>query len=164
MNRVLLEKAAAAARRVGRVFLTVAAPGGAPFIAPVRFGEIDAASRVVVEEWICPAALEDLERHRRTVLLVYDPAVDEGFQIIGGLEAVSDTQMLDGYAAGAPGGVPQVRRRLVIRPTQVLALKTCDAIRGAFDPGEPMGAGDECTCCGVEREAACPEPGSPPGA
>ncbi|MFB3890554.1 MAG: pyridoxamine 5'-phosphate oxidase family protein [Phycisphaerae bacterium] len=121
MNTAALDKALSLAARVGHVLIATAGPDGSPHLATARRFEAAGDGLVAVREWFCPGTVENLQANSRISIVAWDPASDEGYQVLGRVEHVDDCAIMDGYAPGAPS-VPQVQKRLIIRPRRVLAF------------------------------------------
>ena len=56
-------------------------------------------------------------------LVIWDPKVDKGYQVVGKTEGVEDVALLDGYVPGLESLLPQGKRRMYIRAEKVLAFQ-----------------------------------------
>jgi len=134
MNPINLNRAAALARKGGHLFVATADRQGYPHVAPAaRMNVIAEKEKVEIEAWFCPVTLQNLERNQRVDLVVWDPGLNEGYQVLGRNESVEEIAILDGYDASAVENfrVPQVERRLKMRVEKVLPLR-----RGAHTDDE----------------------------
>ena len=63
--------------------------------------------------------------YKRVDLVIWDPKLDEGYQLLGQNEAIEDLAMMNGYDSSAAGRpqIPQVERRLKIRVEKVLPFQ-----------------------------------------
>ncbi len=126
MNPKSLNRAVVLARKGAHLFVTTADPRGHPHVAPAaRMKGLPGKGEVEVEAWFCPATLRNLERNNRVNLVVWDPGLNEGYQLLGKNEAVEEIAILDGYDASAVENfqIPQVERRLKIRVEKVLSFR-----------------------------------------
>jgi hypothetical protein len=126
MNAETLKKAVILAKKVGRVFVATADPKGLPHIAIAgRITLISDDGRVAVEAWFCPGTVDNLLRNQKTALVIWDPSVDNGYQLLGETEKVEDTAIMDGYAPRSEDKppLPQVERRLLIRVDKIIGFK-----------------------------------------
>jgi uncharacterized protein len=122
MLAVHTQKAVALGRRLVNVWLATAAEG-LPHVAAahVRGGQ---DNRMVLAAWFCPRTLANLSKNRQVSVVVWDPASEQGFQLDGVVEAITEVAMLDGFVPGleGPTPIPQAERELEIRVTAVLAF------------------------------------------
>jgi hypothetical protein len=81
--------------------------------------------RVAVEAWFCPGTVANLQSNRHIALIIWDPNMDNGYQLLGETEKVEDTAIMNGYAPGLEdkSALPQVERRLVIRVDKIIGFK-----------------------------------------
>jgi hypothetical protein len=119
-----LKQALALAATVKTVLVATAHADGRPHVAVA--GKIEALpdGRVAVSEWFCPGTVSNLERNPRVALVLWDPAEDAGYQLIGEVEEVEESAFLNGYLPEGEGArpVPQTRRRLTVRVTGIFAF------------------------------------------
>jgi len=119
-----LKQALALAETVKTVLVATAHADGRPHVAVA--GKIDPLpdGRVTVSEWFCPGTVSNLERNPRISLVLWDPAEDAGYQLIGEVEEVEESAFLNGYLPEGEGArpVPQTRRRLTVRVTGIFAF------------------------------------------
>jgi general stress protein 26 len=119
-----LKQALALAETVKTVLVATADGNGRPHLAVA--GKIEALpdGRVAVSEWFCPGTVSNLEENPRISLVLWDPAGDAGYQLMGQVEEVEESAFLDGYLPEGEGArpLPQTRRRLTIRVTGILAF------------------------------------------
>jgi hypothetical protein len=126
MKVELLKKAIALAKNVGHVFIVTADATGLPHVAAA--GKISLApdeGRVAVEAWFCPATVANLQTNQQTALVIWDPHMDNGYQLLGETEKMEDTAIMDGYAPGLEhkSTLPQVERRLLIRVDKTIGFR-----------------------------------------
>ncbi len=121
MNPAALDQAVALVGRTGNVLVATADEAGRPHVAAAGSIIAEGHERIAVREWFCPGTVEDLQANSRISIVAWDAASDEGYQVLGQVERVDDSATMDGYIPGAPP-VPQVQKRLIIRPQRVLAF------------------------------------------
>ena len=90
-----------------------------------RINLISNEGSVAVEDWFCPGTMANLQANRNTALIIWDPKMDKGYQLLGKTEKVKDTAMMDGYVPNLEDkpALPQVERQLLIRVNKVMAFK-----------------------------------------
>jgi general stress protein 26 len=119
-----LRQALALAKTVKTVLVATADGDGRPHLAAA--GKIEALpdGRVAVSEWFCPGTVSNLEKNPRISLVLWDPAGDAGYQLMGQVEEVEESAFLNGYLSEeeAARPLPQTRRRLTIQVTGILAF------------------------------------------
>jgi len=117
MKSGAVQRAVDLGAKLGHVFVATADAKGFPHVAAA--GGISPASqgRVAVDAWFCPGTVANLEQNRRIALVVWDPARDEGYQILGVVEEVEEQAIMNGYVPGMGDSTPppQVERRLLVR-------------------------------------------------
>jgi hypothetical protein len=126
MNVETLKKAVLLAKNVGRVFVATADPKGLPHVAVAgKTTLISDEGRVAVEAWFCPGTMANLHANRRTALVIWEPNVDHGYQLLGETEEVEDTAIMNGYTPNLAKKepLPQVERRLLIRVDKIIGFK-----------------------------------------
>jgi len=126
MKVELLKQAITLAKNVGHVFVATADATGLPHVAAA--GRISLASdggRVAVEAWFCPATVANLQANQQTALVIWDPNMDNGYQLLGETEKIEDTAIMNGYASGLEDKptLPQVERRLLIRVDKTIGFR-----------------------------------------
>jgi hypothetical protein len=126
VNREILKEVVLLAKNIGHVLIATADVKGLPHIAAA--GRINLTSEegsVVVEDWFCPGTMANLQANRNTALIIWDPKMDKGYQLLGKTEKVEDTAMMDGYSPDSEDkpALPQVERRLLIRVNKVMAFR-----------------------------------------
>ncbi len=124
MNPELLARAIALFEKTGYVFVATADANGTPHIATARHLECIVGGALAVAEWFCPDTIDNLQQNSHTALVIWDVALDNGYQIVGEVERVEDRAMMDGYhvAEEMVEPMPQVERRLILRPDKVLGF------------------------------------------
>lgn len=121
MNRETLEEAVALGDEVGYVFVATADAGGLPHLAAAGAVSLETDGRVGVTEWFCPGTMANLEDSRQIALVVWDPEMDRGYQLLGRVTEIKEQAVIDGYVPEAgEGASPQVERELVISVEEIL--------------------------------------------
>jgi hypothetical protein len=113
--------------RVGRCWVATSGADGSPHLATAngmerRPGE---PAGLTVSYWFCPRTVENLEHNTRVSITVWDPAVDQGYQLVGAVRRVEDRAWLDGFDAREEpdASYPSVERALVVEVAEVLAFR-----------------------------------------
>lgn len=122
MNLQTLQKAVAMAGRAGHILVATADAQGLPHLAAAGKMWLDEEGHLAVGAWFCPGTVGNLRDNRRIAVVVWDPATDTGYQLLGQVEQILDLAVLDGYApeqSPAPP-IPQVERELQIRVDKIL--------------------------------------------
>jgi predicted pyridoxine 5'-phosphate oxidase superfamily flavin-nucleotide-binding protein len=119
-----IEKAVALAARVGTVFVATADADGLPHVASAGRVATSPGGKVVLADWFCPGTVHNLGRNPRISIVIWDAARDEGFQLLGEVEAVKELGMLNGYrpGEGESPSPPQVERELTVRVDRILVF------------------------------------------
>jgi len=126
VNIEILKEAVLLAKNIGHVLIATADEKGLPHVAAA--GRINLTSdrgSVVVEDWFCPGTMANLQANRNTALIIWDPKMDKGYQLLGRTEKVEDTAMMNGYVPNLEDkpAFAQVERRLFIRVKKVMAFR-----------------------------------------
>jgi len=121
MKIEILKKAMALADQVGYVLVATADRRGLPHVASSRRIELRPDGRIAVSEWFCPGTLSNLQQNPKISLVVWEPATDIGFQMLGTTEGVEDLSMMDGFSPAAERkDLPQVERRILVKVDQLV--------------------------------------------
>ncbi|MEW6219848.1 MAG: pyridoxamine 5'-phosphate oxidase family protein [Thermodesulfobacteriota bacterium] len=116
-------RAVALARRMRHLFIATADAAGLPHLAAAEEMALRADGRLAVTAWFCPQTVVNLSANPRISVVAWDSAADDGLQVLGEAEAVEEVAFLDGLAPGEEAHpLPQVERRIVIRPTRTLVF------------------------------------------
>jgi uncharacterized protein len=112
------------AAKLEHIFVATAGSGGTPHVAAAAELSSISADRVAVSAWFCPGTLANLQNNKQISLVVWDPANDHGFQLLGVVEQIEDLAVLNGYAQEMEGpvSIPQVERRLHVRVKKVIGF------------------------------------------
>lgn len=120
MNPATLKTAVSLAARMGHIFVATAGADGTPHLAAAA--KIALAGELVeVSAWFCPATVANLRLNRAVSLVVWEPATDHGYQLLGQAERVEELAMMDGFMPQEElHPLPQVERKLVVRVQHIL--------------------------------------------
>lgn len=122
MHKDVLSKAVALARNLGHVLLATTGPDGVPHLAAAGTIAAPDEHHLAVSDWFCPGTLDNLDHQRHIAIVVWDAPADHGWQLIGEVEQVRDTAVMDGYEGPDKpvATLPQVRQQLLVRVDKVL--------------------------------------------
>lgn len=113
--------------RVGRCFVATADARGCPHLATAsRLERVSTeGTRLRIRYWFCPRTVDNVEDNPRVSVTVWDPATDEGYQMLGRVEQVVDGAYLDGVDPRPDEEVryPSVERVLVVVLEQILDFR-----------------------------------------
>jgi hypothetical protein len=125
MNQKTLNQAIVLAQRLQHVFVATADGKGLPHMGAAGKLALTPEGRVAVAAWFCPMTLANLQKNRRVSLVIWDPKVDTGYQLLGETEKVEEIAIMDGYAPGVElhPPLPQVERRLLVRVDKIIDFK-----------------------------------------
>lgn len=125
MNTEMLEKVVQLAQNVGYVFIATTDADKWPHMAAARTLTLNDDGRIDVNEWFCPGTMSNLQANRHVSVIVWDPATDIGYQLLGDMEYEMDIGMTDGYAPEMKNKslLPQVKSELVIRVSKITDFK-----------------------------------------
>ena len=119
-----IERAVALAQRLQHAFVATSNREGTPHIAAAASLSLADDNSLSVSSWFCPATVSNLQENRKVSVVVWNPETDEGVQVVGAVERIEETAILDGYAPEIETAEPspQVERRLVVSVEQVIAF------------------------------------------
>jgi len=122
MQKHAIEQAVDLGRKLRHVFVATADSSGLPHMAAASSIAAVSDRKISIAEWFCPGTLENLDQNRRVAVVVWDAAADQGYQLLGEVEAVEDQAVMNGYAPEMKSRqpMPQVEWRLVFRVDKVL--------------------------------------------
>ena len=134
MNLDKLERAIRLGKKLEHVFIAVVDGKGAPHVNSARRIERIDDRHFAVEEWICPLTVKNLSENPQMAVVVWDPAADDGYEILGEVLMLEGEAFLNGYAPEVEDHavLPQVKRRLIIRAERIAAFShalRCDAVQ-----------------------------------
>lgn len=106
------------------ILLATADAGGEPHLASAGSITAEPPDRVRVRYWFCPQSLANLDRNRSVAVVLWNARIDTGYQLIGKVEKVEQTMMMDGLAPEEETEpIPQAEQELLIRVHKVLAFR-----------------------------------------
>ena len=125
MEIATLRRASKLAERIGHIQVATVGQDGVPHMTVAGKLAIDPEGLVEVTAWFCPMTVENLSMNRAISLVIWDPAADKGYQLLGMTERLEDMAYLDGYIPEQEDDVPipQVMRKLVIRVDKILDFR-----------------------------------------
>jgi len=134
MNSKTLERAVALGKKLEHFFVAFVGTGGFPYVNSARRIEPVAENQFAVEEWICPLTVKHLSEKPKMAVLIWDPASDEGYEILGEVLMFESQAYLNGYAPEVEENAyrPQVQRKLIVRAEKITAFShalRCDDIQ-----------------------------------
>ena len=117
-----IQQAVNLAQSLQHVFVATSDASGLPHLAAASRIEVVEDAKVAISEWFCPGTMENLEQNRRIALVIWDAAVDKGYQLLGEVEDMNREAMMNGYAPelASRQPLPQVEWRLTVRVDKVL--------------------------------------------
>jgi len=134
MNAKKLERAIKLGKRVEHFFVALVGGDGFPYVNSARQIEQVADNQFAIEEWICPLTVQHLSENPKMAVLIWDPAADDGYEILGEVLMFEGQAFLNGFAPEVEESayLPQVRRKLIIRAEKITAFShalRCDDIQ-----------------------------------
>jgi hypothetical protein len=139
MNSKKLERAIGLGKRIGHFFVAFMGSDGFPYVNSARRIEPVVGNQFAIEEWVCPLTLTHVKENPKLAVLIWDPAVGAGFEILGEVLMFENQAFLNGFAPEVEesGYLPQVQRQLIIRAHKITdfshALR-CDDIQRLTTP------------------------------
>lgn len=117
-----LGHAVALGKRLGQAFVLTADENGVPHLASASRLESAGGRRVSLSEWFCPGTLSNLQINPHISVVVWDSGADEGFQMVGESEGVTEEAVMDGFtgAGSKASHFPQVERTILVRVDRVI--------------------------------------------
>ena len=124
MDTETLKKAVDLAEKIQHIMVATADSTGKPHVATALKLKILSDDRVAVEAWFCPGTVINLGQNHKVALVVWDPASDNGYQLIGKVEKIEDLAILNGYTTEIEElePSPQVERQLEVRVDSILVF------------------------------------------
>ena len=134
MNSKKLERAIELGVRLEHFFVAWVGVEGFPYMNSARRIEQVAENQFAVEEWICPLTLKHLSENSKMAVLIWDPASDDGYEILGEVLMFESQAYLNRFApeVGENAYLPQVQRKLIVRAEKITAFShalRCDDIQ-----------------------------------
>jgi hypothetical protein len=139
MNGKKLERAIELGKRVEHLFLALMGADNFPYVNSAREIEQVAENQFAIEEWICPLTVKHLSENPKMAVLIWDPASDDGYEILGEVLMFESQAFLNGFAPEVEKDayLPQVKRKLIIRAEKITAFShalRCDDIHQLAEP------------------------------
>ena len=133
MNAKKLERAIELGKRVEHFFIALVGADAFPYVNSARRIEHVGGNQFAIEEWICPLTVQHLSENPKMAVLIWDPAFDDGYEILGEVLVFEGQAFLNGFAPEVEGDayLPQVKRKLIIRAEKITAFShalRCDDI------------------------------------
>jgi hypothetical protein len=134
MSHRRLERAIELGKRTEHFFVTLMGEGGFPYINSAHQIEPVAENQFAIEEWICPLTVQQLSGNPKIGVLIWDPAADDGYEILGEVLMFDGQAFLNGFAPEIEESayLPQVKRKLIVRAERIAAFShalRCDEIQ-----------------------------------
>jgi hypothetical protein len=134
MDSKKLEQAIALGKRLEHFFVAWVGTEGFPYVNSARRIEQVAENQFAVEEWICPLTIKHLSENSKMAVLIWDPASDDGYEILGEVLMFESQAYLNGFAPEVEKDayLPQVKRKLIVRAEKITAFThalRCDDIQ-----------------------------------
>lgn len=134
MNANQLERAVEFGKRAGNVFMAVVGPDGYPIVNSARQIEQVGDNQFAIEDWVRPLTVKHVKEKPKMAVLIWDPAADNGYEILGEVLMFENQAFLNGFAPEVEGSgyLPQVQRKIIIRADQITAFShalRCDDIQ-----------------------------------
>lgn len=116
-NQKLLEKAVKLGRSNGCIIIATADKNGFPHIATAGQIGFESDKRMFVSGWFCPGTLSNLDENQKIALVSWSATNDIGYQVIGVMEKMDETAMLNGFEPKMEPekAVPQIERKITLR-------------------------------------------------
>jgi hypothetical protein len=134
MNAKQLERAIELGKRIEHFFVALVSGDGFPYVNSARHIEQVADNQFAIEEWLCPLMVEHLSANPKMAVLIWDPAAEDGYEILGEVLMFEDQAFLNGFAPEVEESddLPQVERKLIVRAEKITAFShalRCDEIQ-----------------------------------
>lgn len=139
MNSKQLERAVELGKRAGHFFTALVGPNGYPYVNSARQIEQVGDNQFAIEDWVCPLTVKHVTENPKMAVLIWDPAVHNGYEILGEVLMFENQAFLNGFAPEVEESnyLPQVQRKLIIRADQITAVShalRCDDIQRLTTP------------------------------
>lgn len=125
--------------KLGYVLLATADASGFPNLAVANVINRVSEDKLTISSWFCPATVANLRRNPRLDVIVWDSDTDQGYQILGTAEQVTDIAVLDGYTPERPeprARVAQTEREVTVKVEKVFSFARapyCDMDSGGTE-------------------------------
>jgi len=125
MNKKILNQAVALAQKLRHVFVATTDGKGLPHMAAAGKMALTPEGRLALAAWFCPMTVANLQKNHRVSLVIWDPQVDIGYQLLGEAEKVEEIAMMNGYAPRVESQhpLPQVERQILVRVDKIIDFK-----------------------------------------
>ncbi len=125
MEPDILVEAVRLALKQGSVFLITADAEGWPHLAVAGKVGLTPEKHLALEEWYCPRTMINLRANPRVDVVIWDPAADQGYQLLGEVEEIRDLGIVTGHNGGAEGSppVPVVERQLTVHVDRAMLFR-----------------------------------------
>jgi predicted pyridoxine 5'-phosphate oxidase superfamily flavin-nucleotide-binding protein len=124
VKQEIVKSAVSLGQKLKHIFVATADADGLPHVAAA--GRISMADDglITVAAWFCPGTVMNIGQNPKVSLVLWDAVADTGHQLLGKVEKVEDSAMLNGYVPELEGKdpSPQVERRLLVRVEKVIAF------------------------------------------
>ncbi len=123
MKQAKLKEAVLLAQRLHRTFVATSSADGMPHVAVASSLSLSDQNVVVVRDWFCPGTVANASGGHGIALVVWDPELDKGYQLLGAVEEVQELAMMNGYSPKEEQtSMPQVQRALHVRVGRILVF------------------------------------------
>ena len=124
IKREIIQSVVTLGQKLGHVFVATADSKGLPHVAAAGRISLGADGLLAVAAWFCPGTVVNLEHNTKITLVVWDAVADIGYQLLGNVEKIEETAMMDGYIPEmeSTGPSPQVERQLLVKVNKVMAF------------------------------------------
>ena len=123
-TRDLLEKAVRLSRENGYLLIGTSDAEGLPHLATAGQIGLEPDKRMSITGWFCPGTLYNLDQNKKLSVVVWNTTEDIGYQILGEMEEMVETAMLNGFVPliEIKKTVPQTENKVVFRVRSVLGF------------------------------------------
>ena len=112
------------AKSLGHVFVATADQNGLPHLAAAKELSLGDDGLIEVAAWFCPGTVSNLQVNNNISIVVWNPANDRGYQLLGKLERMKEMAVMDGYAPELEEvPLPQVERKIIVRVDKILDFR-----------------------------------------
>ncbi len=103
-------------QKLQQILVATSDSGGLPHVAVARGISQVSEKSLMISAWFCPGTMRNLEQNRHISLVVWDPASDKGYQLLGEVEKLEKEAMMDGYSPEleTKRPVPQIKWKLTV--------------------------------------------------
>ena len=110
------------AQKTGFVLITTADVNGLPHVTAAGKINGDSFDHINVMDWFCPNTLANLRRNEYVSVVIWDRNSNRGFQLLGQLERITETSVMDGYSAAFEEAplLPQIEKQILIHIDKIL--------------------------------------------